>query len=133
MYEFKRFYIDGAWVSPPGRRELAVINPATEQEIGKILLGTAEDVDVAVKAARAAFESFSQTSREERVALLERIIKVYQNRIKDVALAISDEMGAPIKFALNAQAGSGLGHLVSTLAALKEFEFEETLGSTQVR
>lgn len=133
MYEFKRFYIDGAWVTPPGRRELAVINPATEQQVGKIMLGTAEDVDVAVKAARAAFETYSQTTREERVALLERIIKVYQARMKDVALAISDEMGAPMKFALNAQAGSGLGHFMSTLAALKEFEFEETLGTTQIR
>nr|WP_298717083.1 aldehyde dehydrogenase family protein [uncultured Steroidobacter sp.] len=133
MYEFKRFYIDGAWVTPPGRRELAVINPATEQEIGKIMLGTAEDVDVAVKAARAAFETYSQTSREERIALLERIIKVYQGRMKDVALAISDEMGAPMKFALHAQAGSGLGHFMSTLAALKEFEFEETLGTTLIR
>ena len=133
MYEFKRFYIDGAWVTPPGRRELAVINPATEQQVGEIMLGTADDVDVAVKAARAAFESYSQTSREERVALLERIIKVYQARIKDVALAISDEMGAPMKFALNAQAGSGLGHFMSALAALKEFEFEETLGTTQIR
>jgi len=133
MYEFKRFYIDGAWVTPPGRRELAVINPATEQEIGKIMLGTAEDVDVAVKAARAAFETYSQTSREERIALLERIIKVYQSRMKDVALAISDEMGAPMKFALHAQAGSGLGHFMSTLAALKEFEFEETLGTTLIR
>jgi aldehyde dehydrogenase (NAD+) len=133
MYEFKRFYIDGAWVTPPGRRELAVINPATEQEIGKILLGTADDVNVAVKAARAAFETFSETSREERIALLERIIKVYQARMKDIALAISDEMGAPMKFALNAQAGSGLGHLMSTLAALKEFEFEERLGSTLLR
>ncbi|GFE78732.1 aldehyde dehydrogenase [Steroidobacter agaridevorans] len=133
MYEFKRFYIDGAWVTPPGRRELAVINPATEQQVGTIMLGTAEDVDVAVKAARAAFETYSQTSREERVALLERIIKVYQSRMKDVAQAISDEMGAPMKFALNAQAGSGLGHFMSTLAALKEFEFEETLGTTQIR
>jgi aldehyde dehydrogenase (NAD+) len=133
MYEFKRFYIDGAWVTPPGRRELAVINPATEQQVGTIMLGTAEDVDVAVRAARAAFETYSQTSREERVALLERIIKVYQARMKDVALAISDEMGAPMKFALNAQAGSGLGHFMSTLAALKEFEFEETLGTTQIR
>lgn len=133
MYEFKRFYIDGAWVTPPGRRELAVINPATEQQVGKIMLGTAEDVDVAVKAARAAFETYSQTSREERVALLERIIKVYQSRMKDVAQAISDEMGAPMKFAMNAQAGSGLGHFMSTLAALKEFEFEETLGTTQIR
>ncbi len=126
MYEFKRFYIDGAWVTPPGRRELAVINPATEQEVGKIMLGTAEDVNVAVKAARVAFETYSQTSREERVALLERIIDVYKKRMKDVALAISDEMGAPLKFALNAQAGSGLGHFMSTLAALKEFEFEES-------
>jgi aldehyde dehydrogenase (NAD+) len=133
MYEFKRFYIDGAWVTPAGRREHAVINPATEQQIGTIILGTAEDVDAAVKAARNAFESYSQTTREERVELLERIIKVYQARMKDVALAISDEMGAPMKFALHAQAGSGLGHFMSTLAALKEFEFEETLGTTQVR
>ncbi|MFC4309828.1 aldehyde dehydrogenase family protein [Steroidobacter flavus] len=133
MYEFKRFYIDGAWVTPPGRRELAVINPATEQEVGKIMLGTADDVNVAVKAARTAFETYSQTTREERVALLERIIKVYQSRMKDIAQAISDEMGAPMKFALNAQAGSGLGHFMSTLAALKEFEFEETLGTTMIR
>ena len=74
MYDCRKFFIDGAWVSPAGRRELDVINPATEQPIGKILLGTAEDVDTAVKAARAAFETFSQTSREERVALLEKIV-----------------------------------------------------------
>lgn len=133
MYDFKQFYIDGAWVSPPGRRELAVINPATEQEIGKIILGTAEDVNVAVEAARAAFETYSQTSREERVALLERIIAVYKKRMQDVARAISDEMGAPMKFALNAQAGSALGHFMSTLAVLKEFEFEESLGTTLIR
>ena len=133
MYDFRKFFINGAWVSPPGRREHQVINPATEQPVGKILLGEASDVDAAVKAARAAFETFSQTSREERIALLERIIKVYQARMKDVAVAISDEMGAPIKFALNAQAGSGLGHLATTLAVLKEFEFEEIQGTTQVR
>ena len=113
MYDFRKFFIDGAWVSPAGRRELDVINPATEQPVGKILLGTAEDVDAAVKAARAAFETFSQTSREERVALLERIINVYKARMKDVAVAISDEMGAPMKLALNAQAASGLGHFMS--------------------
>jgi aldehyde dehydrogenase (NAD+) len=133
MYDFRKFFINGAWVAPAGRRELDVINPATEQPVGKILLGTAEDVDAAVKAARAAFETFSQTSREERIALLERIIKVYQSRMKDVAVAISDEMGAPMKLALNAQAGSGLGHFASTLAVLKDFEFEESLGSTQLR
>jgi aldehyde dehydrogenase (NAD+) len=133
MYDFRKFFIDGAWVSPAGRRELDVINPATEQAVGKILLGTAEDVDAAVKAARAAFESFAQTSREERVALLERIVTVYKARMQDIAVAISDEMGAPMKLAVNAQAASGLGHLLTTLKVLKTFEFEEQIGTTQVR
>jgi hypothetical protein len=133
MYDFRKFFIDGAWVSPAGRRELDVINPATEQPVGKILLGTADDVDAAVKAARAAFETFAQTSREERVALLERIISAYKARLKDVAVAISDEMGAPMKLALNAQAASGLGHFMTTLNVLKDFEFEEQVGTTQVR
>jgi aldehyde dehydrogenase (NAD+) len=133
MYDFRKFFIDGAWVSPPGRRELDVVNPATEEPIGRILMGTADDVEAAVKAARTAFESFGETTREERVALLENIVKVYQKRIKDIAAAISDEMGAPMKFALNAQAGSGLRHLTVAAAVLKEFEFEESLGSTQIR
>ena len=133
MYDFRKFFINGAWVSPAGRRELDVINPATEQPVGKILLGTAEDVDAAVKAARAAFETFAQTSREERIALLERIISAYKARLKDVAVAISDEMGAPMKLALNAQAASGLGHFMTTLNVLKEFEFEEQVGTTQIR
>ena len=133
MYDFRKFFINGAWVSPAGRRELDVINPATEQAVGKILLGTAEDVDAAVKAARAAFETFSQTSREERLALLERIINAYKARMKDVAVAISDEMGAPMKLALHAQAASGLGHFMSTLNVLKDFEFEEQVGTTQIR
>ena len=133
MYDFRKFFIDGAWVTPAGRRELDVINPATEQPVGKILLGTAEDVDVAVKAARAAFETFSQTSREERVALLEKIVNVYKTRLQDIAVAISDEMGAPMKLAVNAQAASGLGHLLTTLKVLKTFEFEEQIGTTQVR
>ena len=133
MYDCRKFFINGAWLSPPGRRDLAVINPATEQPVGKILLGTAADVDAAVQAARAAFETFSQTSREERVALLERIVRVYRSRMPQLATAISDEMGAPAEFALHAQAGSGLGHLTTTLAVLKDFEFEEMIGTTQVR
>ncbi len=133
MYDFRKFFIDGAWVAPAGRRELDVINPATEEPVGKILLGTAEDVDAAVKAARAAFESFSQTSREERVALLEKILKVFQSHMPRLAKAISDEMGAPMKLALNAQAGSGLSHFATTLAVLKDFEFEEQLGNTRIR
>jgi aldehyde dehydrogenase (NAD+) len=133
MYDFRKFFIDGAWVEPKGRREHDVINPATEEVIGKIRLGTAEDVDTAVKAARAAFETFSQTAREERIALLERIIQAFRANMPRLARAISDEMGAPAKLALNAQAGSGLGHLTATLAALKDFEFEEQLGTTQIR
>src|ERR1044072_7401012 len=133
MYDFRKFFINGEWLSPAGRRELDVVNPATEQPICKILLGTAEDIDAAVKAARAAFETFSQTSRDERVALLEKIVAVYKARMKDVAVAISDEMGAPMQLALNAQAASGLGHLLTTLKVLKTFEFEEQVGTTQVR
>ncbi|HEY8539880.1 MAG TPA: aldehyde dehydrogenase family protein, partial [Steroidobacteraceae bacterium] len=133
MYDFRKFFIDGAWVQPQGRREFDVINPATEEPIGNILLGTPEDVDAAVRAARAAFETFSQTTREERMELLQRIIKVFKENMPRLAQAISDEMGAPIKFALNAQAASGLGHFSATLAALKDFEFEEMIGTTQIR
>jgi aldehyde dehydrogenase (NAD+) len=133
MYDYRRFFIDGAWVSPAGRRELDVINPATEASVGKILLGTAEDVDSAVCAARAAFEGFSETTREERIALLERIITVLKAHMPRLAAAISNEMGAPMKFALNAQAGSGLEHFESTLAALNTFQFEELHGTTQIR
>src|ERR1044071_2426093 len=119
MYDFKKFFINGAWVAPAGRREHAVINPATEEVTGHILLGTAEDVDAAVRAARAAFESFSQTSREERIQLLTRIIEAFKATMPRLAKAISDEMGAPMKLATQAQAASGLGHLMTTLAVLK--------------
>src|SRR5690606_19688576 len=114
-----RFFIGGSWTQPEGRRALDVINPATEEPVGKILLGTADDVDAAVQAARGAFEAFSQTSKQERIALLQRIIRVYERRIDDVARAISDEMGAPMKFAKRAQAGSGLEHLTTTLEVLE--------------
>lgn len=133
MYDSRRFLIDGAWTAPEGRRELDVIDPANEESIGKILLGTAADVDAAVKAARAAFESFAETTKEERIALLERVASSFQKRIDDVARAISDEMGAPMKFARHAQAASGLEHLTTALAVLKEFEFEELRGSTLIR
>ena len=133
MYDFRKFFIDGAWVAPAGRRELDVINPATEEPVGKILLGTAADVDAATQAARRAFESFSQTSRDERIELLERILRAFQSQMPRLGRAISDEMGAPMKLALTAQAGSGPGHFASTLAALKDFEFEEQLGTTRIR
>jgi aldehyde dehydrogenase (NAD+) len=133
MYDFRKFFINGEWVAPSERRELDVVNPATEVSVGKILLGTAADVDVAVRAARAAFDSFSETTREQRAALLTSIIKVFKSNMQRLASAISDEMGAPMKFALNAQAGSGLDHLTATLAALESFKFEELTGTTQIR
>ncbi|MGB5247934.1 MAG: aldehyde dehydrogenase family protein, partial [Woeseia sp.] len=127
------FYINGAWVKPAGSKTLDVINPATEKPIAKISLGSAADVDKAVAAARAAFASYSQTTKQERIALLERILEVYKRRYTEMADAITSEMGAPKKFSYHAQAECGSGHLAQAIEALKTFEFEERLGSSIVR
>ncbi|MFD1613435.1 aldehyde dehydrogenase family protein [Sphingomonas tabacisoli] len=132
MMSYLKHYIDGAWVESDGGKRHLVINPANEEPCTEITLGSAADADRAVKAARRAFESFSQTSVEERVALLERIIAEYKKRMPDIARAISIEMGAPMGLAMGAQAPTGLGHFAYTLRALKEFKFEETIGSTKV-
>jgi aldehyde dehydrogenase (NAD+) len=132
MKSYLKQYIDGQWVESEGGQRHVVINPATEQPASEVTLGTAADVDKAAKAARRAFESFSQTSKEERLALLGRIVAEYQKRIPDIAKAISDEMGAPISIAQTAQSGSGLGHLGSTVEALKGFAFEESTGKNNV-
>jgi aldehyde dehydrogenase (NAD+) len=128
----RKFYIDGEWVDPTTPETLDVINPATEKPIATIALGGAEDVDRAVAAARKAFESFSATTREERVELLTRVVEVYESRMGDIAEAVSQEMGAPVSLAKGAQAPAGLGHLKATLAALKEAAFEEKIGTTTV-
>ena len=130
MQHTQQFYIDGQWVDPATPRSLDVINPSTEQAIAQISLGSAADVDRAVKAARRAFESFSQTSREERMALLEKVLEVYKKRSDDVAQAISLEMGAPLWLSKAAQAAMGVAHLKQTLAILKDFEFESVKGTT---
>ena len=127
-----KFYIDGAWVAPVEMRTIDVINPATEAVIGQIPLGSTADVDRAVAAARAAFPAFAATSREERMALLQRIIDVYKRRFAEMGAAISEEMGAPLSFATKFQAGAGLGHFRTALDVLKTFPFEETIGTTQV-
>ena len=127
-----QFYIDGQWTDSDGGQRHQVINPATEQPVTEITLGTAADADKAVTAARRAFETYSQTSVEERVALLERIIEGYKARIPDLAKAVSEEMGAPIGFAQAAQAPAGLGYFMNTLAALKEFSFSEQIGKSWV-
>jgi aldehyde dehydrogenase (NAD+) len=132
MREYLKFYIDGEWVDPIAPRTLDVINPANEAVCGHISIGTAADVDKAVIAAKRAFETFSLTSREDRIDLLERIIAAYQARIGDMADAITEEMGAPASLALRAQAGSGIGHLKTTLEVLKTYAFEEQRGTTRI-
>ncbi|MCH2354985.1 MAG: aldehyde dehydrogenase family protein, partial [Pseudomonadales bacterium] len=127
-----KFYINGEWVEPSTTDTLDVINPATEQAIGPVAMGGLADVDRAVEAAAAAFESFSQSSKEDRVALLERIIAAYMGRMDEVATAISEEMGAPMGLAKAAQAPAGLGHFMTTLSVLKDFEFEEDIGTSRV-
>ena len=132
MREYLKFYIDGAWVDPATPKTLDVINPATEGVAGRISMGSAVDVDRAVKAARKAFATFSQTSREERIALLERCIAEYQKRYADMAAAITEEMGAPAMLAQKAQAAMGIGHLQTALAVLKSYHFEEQRGNTLI-
>ncbi len=132
MVQHKKFYIDGAWVDPVVAKSRPVVNPATEAPMYEIALGSAADVDKAVAAARRAFGTYSQTTREERVALLTRIVEVYKTRMKEIGAAISDEMGAPLAFAEKFQAGAGLGHILSTLEVLKTYPFEEPLGSAMV-
>ena len=132
MVDRMKFYIDGAWVDPAVMKTVPVVNPATEERIYDVAVGSKADVDKAVAAARRAFETVSVTTREERIELLGRIIEAYKARAKDIALAVSDEMGAPMVLAERAQAGSGLGHLMSTLQVLKDYPFEEKVGSAVV-
>ncbi len=132
MREHLNFYINGEWVAPIETKTLAVINPATEEAIGTISLGSAGDVDKAVAAARAAFESYSETSVEERAELLQKIIAGIKARLGDLAEVISLEMGAPMTLSKAAQAPSGIGHFMSTLAALKEFKFEASVGNSRI-
>lgn len=132
MTERTKFYIGGAWVEPKELRTLPVVNPATEEPLYEIALGSPADVDSAVAAAREAWPAFAATTREERVALLTRIMEIYSRRMREIGAAVSDEMGAPLTLAERAHAGSGLSHFMTTLEALKTYEFEERLGHALV-
>ena len=132
MQDHLQFYIDGQWVNPVSPRSLEVINPSNEQAIARISMGSAADVDKAVAAARRAFESYSRTSREERLALLAKVLEVYQSRYGDFVQTISQEMGAPLWLSKAAQAAMGVAHLSSTIEVLKNFAFEHVQGSTAV-
>lgn len=133
MKEALQFYINGEWVDPATPKTLEVINPATEEPCGTISMGSEADVDKAVAAAKAAFPAWSNTTREERIAMFEKILEVYQTRYDEIAETISTEMGAPIWLAKAAQAAMGVAHFSSTLEILKNYQFEEVRGSTQIK
>ncbi|MEH6578498.1 MAG: aldehyde dehydrogenase family protein [Amphritea sp.] len=128
MLEKREFYINGQWVSPSKANDLDVINPSNEGPCAVISLGSQDDTDAAVSAARKAFDSWSQTSKEERLALLEKLLAIYQDRAEEMAEAISVEMGAPIALARTSQCGAGAGHIKNIIRALKSFEFDHSLG-----
>ena len=130
MREYLDFYIDGRWVGPVRPNPFDVENPATERVAGTISLGSAADVDVAVAAARRAFADWSQTSREQRLELLEAIITEYRRRASDLADAVTEEIGAPPALAAGPQVGLGLAHLATAIDALKNFAFSEQHGAT---
>jgi aldehyde dehydrogenase (NAD+) len=133
MKDCRKFYIDGKWVDPAEVHDFAVINPANEEPIATISLGSAADVDRAVAAAKKAFESYAKTSLDERLELLRRIIEVYRSRMEEMAGTISVEMGAPISLSRKAQAPAGLAHLLEIVKVLGDFKFEELKGSTLMR
>src|SRR5579863_10369795 len=133
MKDLRKFYIDGKWADPAQAHDFTVINPANEEPLATISLGSTADVDLAVNAAKRAFDSYSETSVDERLALLRRIIEVYQSKAGEMAQTISQEMGAPITFSKRAQVAAGLGHLMEIVKVLGYFKFEELKGSTLMR
>lgn len=132
MREYLKFYIDGQWVDPAELQTLDVENPATEEIAGRIALGSAADVDRAVAAARRAFAGWSQSSRAERLDLLQSILAEYQRRSGDLADAVHEEIGAPPALAAGTQVQLGLGHMLTAIDALKNYAFEEQRGDTLV-
>ena len=132
MKVYEKFYINGAWVDPVAGsgNMLDVINPATEEACGRVAMGTVADVDRAVAAARTAFATWQSSTREERLEVLQAIVEGYQKRYQDIAETISQEMGAPMDLAVNAQAAAGLGHFANMIEILKKYDFEEVRGST---
>ena len=132
MSNNQRFYIDGAWVEPLHGTPFDVINPATEEVVAQTMLGSPADVDRAVRAARAAFTSFSRTSVRQRLDLLASIISEYERRFDEIAAAVMIEMGSPISFSRRMQAPTALGHLRQAMAVLQDFRFEYPLGTTLI-
>ena len=133
MDNLHNFYIDGAWVAPQSDHVFPVMNPATEEQVGEIILGNTEDVNRAVAAAKKAFVTFSRTTQAERLHLLEQLLEATQDRLDDLAQAISTEMGAPITMAYEAQAGAAVvSGYIEALTTLQERTMLAN-GDTQLR
>ena len=126
MENLSKFYINGQWVSPLSSDNMPVVNPATEEQIGTLPLGNRSDVDRAVSAAKTAFETYSQSSKTDRLNLLNKIKIITEKRIEDLAQAMLTEMGTPITFSRDAQADAAIGHLNGFIDALGKLE-ERTL------
>jgi aldehyde dehydrogenase (NAD+) len=127
------FYIDGRWVDPvePGRW-ITVVDPATEEEVAQVAAGSEADIDSAVSAAHCAFESFSRTSRSDRLELLENLLAAYRRRLTEIAAAMTTEVGIPKTFSEGVQARIGERHLQTAFSVLTDYPFEEDWGTTRI-
>ena len=124
MIEKKNFYINGKWVSPVKPNDFDVIDPSTEEAFAVISLGSIEDTDKAVSAAKVAFETWRETSKEERVKLLEKFCEIYNRRWDEMVEAQSMEMGAPLDFASDIHTKMGADISRNTIDILKSFNFD---------
>ena len=124
MLDKKKFYINGEWVDPKNPNNFEVINPSTEEVCAVISLGSSDDTNSAVKAARNAFETWKETSKEERLLLLEKLLKIYKARWDDMTDAITTELGCPKDWCSANQTSSGAGHIEDFIKRLKDFNFE---------
>ena len=131
MLENREFYINGAWVAPAQPNDFAVIDPSTEEQCAVISLGGQADTDAAVQAAHDAFDSWSQSTKSERRALIERLLEVYNDRAEEMAQAMSLEMGAPIDMSRSSQVGAGSWHMQGFLEAFDKLEFESDYTPTE--
>ena len=126
------FYIDGQWCAPSGQQTLEVVDPATEQVIGRLALGDAEDVERAVQAARRAFSTWSVSARADRLEVLAAIIQGYEHCAEELAQAVHLEMGAPLSLARSAHVPAGKGHLQRAFEVLRDYRFDQVCGSTLI-
>jgi aldehyde dehydrogenase (NAD+) len=129
MLDKRNFYINGKWVTPLKPNDFEVINPSNEEPFAIISLGNKDDTNLAVKAAKKAFIKWKETSKEERISLLEKLLTIYKKRFSEMSEAITKEMGSPIDYSFSAHTISGQSHLEDFILRLKEFNFEEHFDS----